>query len=130
MPQGRSFEDDKMTYHHLRRDLYRKCEANGIKVDSRYVVPSAHLTVGRFIDDTDLSGPNDASRADPEKMKSFVQKIEEINAWLQRDFWPDGKTTRIPDGGEWMVGEEKGLDFRQGTLWYGGGETILLGRGY
>jgi hypothetical protein len=28
------------------------------------------------------------------------------------------------------VGEERGLDFRKGTLWYGGGETVRLGVGF
>jgi hypothetical protein len=29
------------------------------------------------------------------------------------------------------VGEEKGLEFRKGALWYGaGGETVLLGKGF
>jgi hypothetical protein len=28
------------------------------------------------------------------------------------------------------VGQEKGLDCRQGTLWYGGGETIRIGKGF
>lgn len=70
------------------------------------------------------------------KRELLIAKIEEINQWLQNEYWPrlqqgtDGTTREVmPDGGEWIVGEEKGLDFRKGRLWYGGGETVYLGKG-
>jgi hypothetical protein len=48
---------------------------------------------------------------------------------LEREFWPTQEGIR--DGGEWIVGEEKGLEVRKGTLWYGsGGETVLVGEGF
>ena len=37
------------TYHHLRRDLYARVSALGVRMEPRYVVPSAHLTVARFV---------------------------------------------------------------------------------
>lgn len=112
---GRTHEDDEYTYHHLRRDLYSLCRETGVSVDSRYVVPSSHLTIGRFIDTKDFA---DATGAfDPRKMEGFVKKIESINEWLQKEFWPEFHPERIPDGGEWLVGEEKGLNCRMGTLW-------------
>lgn len=125
---GRSTEDDKFTYHHLRRDIFEKCRDAGIDVDSRYVVPSSHLTIGRFINTADFVDEKGAH--DPQKMKAFVEKIEEINSWLEKEFWPEHHEGTIPDGGEFNVGEETGLNCRMGTLWYGGGESVHCGKGY
>lgn len=113
---GRSEEEDRYSYHHLRRDLYSQAQAGGVKVGSRYVVPSAHLTIGRFIKEQDFD------------MKKLVHVVDEINAWLEDEFWP--KENGIAAGGEWVVGEEKGLEFRKGRLWYGGGERVYLGDGF
>jgi len=125
---NRTVDDDRFTYHHLRRDMFNLCREQGIQVDSRYVVPSSHLTVGRFIDPKDLA--NSSGSPDPQKMKNLIEKIEEINAWLEEEFWPEHNGGDIPDGGEFNVGEETGLDCRMGTLWYGGGESIHRGKGY
>jgi len=105
--------DDKYTYHHLRRDLFNIASSTGVKIGSRYVVPSSHITVARFITTTDHD--------DSEKMKKWVEKIEEINEWLIE--------TYSEAGGEWIVGEEKGLECRRNTLWYGGGQMVKLGKG-
>ncbi|KAH9861528.1 hypothetical protein J1614_011277 [Plenodomus biglobosus] len=125
---GRTATDDKFTYHHLRRDVFSLCKDAGIQVDSRYVVPSSHLTIGRFIDPKDLS--DESGNPDPLKMKAFVAKIEEINSWLEKEFWPEQNGGIIPPGGEFNVGEEQGLNCRMGTLWYGGGESVHAGKGY
>ncbi|KAF2688014.1 AAA-domain-containing protein [Lentithecium fluviatile CBS 122367] len=124
LPSGRTAEDDKYTYHHLRRDLFSLCRETGVSVDSRYVVPSSHLTVGRFINPKDFE--DDAGAYDARKMQAFVSKIEEINAWLRKEFWPEFNEGHIPDGGNWLLGEEQGLACRMGTLWYGGGELYNL----
>ncbi|KAL6702999.1 hypothetical protein ACN47E_010354 [Coniothyrium glycines] len=125
---GRTVDADTFTYHHLRRDVFNACREAGLEVDSRYVVPSSHLTIGRFIKPEDLA--QEGGSPDLGKMKALVAKIEEINAWLEKEFWPENNDGQIPDGGEFMVGEEKGLDCRTGTLWYGGGESVHRGRGY
>lgn len=125
---GRTAEQDKFTYHHLRRDLYELCEKTGIKINSRYVVPSSHLTIGRFIDPKDFNDENGVH--DGTKMQQFIRKIEEINGWLEKEFWPEHHDGKIPAGGEWLVGEEQGLICRSGTLWYGGGETVHHGKGF
>jgi hypothetical protein len=58
-----------------------------------------------------------------------MRVVGELNEWLEREFWP--KEGGIRHGGEWVVGEEKGLEVRKGTLWYGsGGETVLVGEGF
>jgi vesicle-fusing ATPase len=125
---GRKPEDDKYTYHHLRRDIFRLLSDAGVQVDSRYVVPSSHLTIGRFITTKDFAG-EDGSH-DASKMKAFVDKIEEINSWLENEYWPEHNNDAISEGGEFNVGEETGLHCRMGTLWYGGGEEVYHGKGY
>jgi vesicle-fusing ATPase len=125
---GRKPEDDKYTYHHLRRDVFGLLHDAGVQVDSRYVVPSSHLTIGRFITVEDFA-KQDGS-CDPSKMKLFIDKIEEINAWLEKEFWPEHNNDTIPEGGEFYVGEETGLHCRSGTLWYGGGDEVHRGKGY
>ncbi|KAF2747170.1 hypothetical protein M011DRAFT_468057 [Sporormia fimetaria CBS 119925] len=119
--------DGVQTYHHLRRSIYNLCTEASIPVDSRYVVPSAHLTIARFISANDFQGEDGGH--DGVKMAAFIQKIEELNQWLQDNYWPSDET-EAKSNGEWIVGADKGLDCRKGTLWYGGGETVYLGKGH
>jgi len=131
LTHGRTPEDDNCTYHHFRRNLFNSITDAGLKVGSRYVVPSAHLTIARF-NTPNVFGrdPWDGSvTLEMKKRQHWIKEIEMINKWLEAEFWPqEGQV--IKAGGEWIVGEEKGLDFRKGTLWYGGGETIVLGKGF
>lgn len=144
----RTTTDDMFTYHHLRHSLYSLINRS-VPVDSRYVVPSAHLTIARFNTPNPfvpISGDSSASTnasgnpldgvagIDISKRESLISKIEEINEWLRNEYWPEpskglDEHATIASGGEWIVGEEKGLDFRKGRLWYGGGETVYLGKG-
>ena len=115
-------KNDAYTYHHLRRDVYALSESTGVQVDSRYIVPSSHLTIARFVTQKDFA--KDAEEGlDPEKVVKLVRKLEEINAELESQYW-------LKSAGTWTVGEQKGLDCRNGTLWYGGGQTKHLGRGF
>jgi hypothetical protein len=104
--------DGAYTYHHLRRDVWQLVHSASVEVGSRYVVPSAHLTVGRFITNNDFFTNG---KIDGEKVKRLVDVIKEVNAWLEREFWPDAEG-RIREGGEWVVGQELGLDCRRGRL--------------
>ncbi|KAL8679539.1 MAG: hypothetical protein Q9186_004185 [Xanthomendoza sp. 1 TL-2023] len=129
LPDGRPSSADTYTYHHLRRDLYGLSHSTGVEVASRYVVPSAHLTIARFVTQTDISKSQVDDTPDSAKVRKFVDHIETINSRLRDQYWP-GAGRSIPAGGEWIVGQEKGLDCRKGTLWYGGGETVRLGEGF
>ena len=127
---GRKTEDDDYTYQHLRKELYDIVTDTGLQVDSRYVVPSAHLTIARFIDSKDFTSASNGCPVDREKEKRLLDKIDEISDELRKELWPSEDSSVVPAGGEWIVGQEKGLDARQGRLWYGGGETIHLGKGF
>ncbi|EXJ77883.1 hypothetical protein A1O3_09042 [Capronia epimyces CBS 606.96] len=127
----RAAKDDEYTYHHLRRDSYAALTEAGIRVGSRYVVPSAHLTIARFNSPNVFGGDplDESATLDIKKRRHWINELELINKWLEVEYWPE-EGQLIKPGGEWVVGEEKGLDFRKGTLWYGGGETIYLGEGF
>lgn len=117
---SRRKENDNFTYHHLRRDLYKIAKRTGVSIDSRYVVPSSHITVGRFLTQDDHVGAG--------KMEAWIENIESVNRWLEDEYWPKDGVEKWE--GEWIVGQERGLDCRIGTLWYGGGETVRIGRGF
>lgn len=121
-------EKDAYSYHHLRRDVFALASEK-VKIESRYIVPSAHLTIGRFIDPSDFAPDEEIEGIDASKMAKLVDVIEEINTWLIEEYWPKDDGT-IKVGGEWHVGEGKGLDCRFGTLWYGGGESVMVGKGF
>jgi hypothetical protein len=119
IPDGATGETDRYTYHHLRRDVFEKARASGVDIASRYVVPSAHITLGRYLTQEDHNTP--------ELRERWIRTIEDINNWLEKEVWPakDGEFI-----GEWIVGQERGLDARCGALWYGGGRTIMTGEGF
>ncbi|ROT41210.1 hypothetical protein SODALDRAFT_307810 [Sodiomyces alkalinus F11] len=111
---------DAYTYHHLRRDVFDLARSTGVAIESRYQVPSAHITLGRFLTDED--------HRTPEQREAWVRAIDDINRWLEEEVWDDEGRGQFC--GEWVVGQEKGLDARCGALWYGGGRTINLGQGF
>ena len=127
--EGSASCDDSYSYHHLRRDLYSLCKDAGASIASRYTVPSAHLTIARYVTEDDFSNIYGANYVpDKKKLERWIDALEEVNVWLEENYWPS-KAGIIPDGGQWLVGQGKGLDFRKGPCWYGGGETVALGRG-
>lgn len=106
-------DNSSYTYHHLRKDFYKLAVESGVSIASRYTVPSAHITVARFVTARDhpLEGP----------LTKWVERIEEVNRWLAEEWSREFK---------WTVGEEKGVDFRFGRLWYGGGSSVIVGEGF
>lgn len=117
---GSKVHDDSYTHHHLRRDLFNMAKTTGVHMEPRYVAQTAHITVARFVSQDDLDTP--------EKMRLFIKMVEEINESLKRDYWPEDEAPG--SAGEWVIGHEKGLDCREGAVWYGGGETAKLGKGF
>lgn len=115
---GTEMEGDHYTYHHLRRDVFNMA-SESVPIGSRYVVPSAHITLGRYL--------TQADHETPEQRERWIRAIEEVNKWLEDEVWEVNEGEFI---GEWVVGQERGLEARCGTLWYGGGRTILAGEGF
>ena len=111
--------EDSYTYHHFRRDLYDLCQASGVQVASRYVLPSAHLTIARFVNQ-DLY--------EKQKIGELVAGIEEINGFLRETTWGESSKSQQPV--EWFVGEGKGLVCRKMRVWYGDGESHYEGKGF
>jgi len=116
---GTTADTDGYTYHHLRRDVFDLARSTGVDVGSRYVVPSAHITLGRYLTQGD--------HATAQSREAWIKAIEDINEWLENEVWDRADGSFI---GEWIVGQERGLDARSGPLWYGGGRTIMLGEGF
>ena len=116
---------DPYTYHHFRRDLYELCKSTGVAVGSRYVVPSAHLTIARFVKARN-PGEEEPGLA---SMVEWVSHFEDINAWLKEEYWPESRSAARAEA-EWVVGEERGLDCRAGTVWYGGGKSVHVGKSF
>jgi hypothetical protein len=112
-------QGDEYTYHHLRRDVFDLAKASGVEVASRYQVPSAHITLGRYLTQNE--------HQTPEQREKWVKAIEDINKWLESEIWDKEGAEFI---GEWIVGQERGLDARCGALWYGGGRTVNMGEGF
>ncbi|KAF4186125.1 hypothetical protein CNMCM8927_003183 [Aspergillus lentulus] len=116
---SRSAEDDKYTYHHLRRDLYAGVAATGLQLKPRYLVPSAHITIARFITHDgfllEKLGPVGEPVYDRERVAALVDKIEQINQTIQAKYWP-GENRTVSAGAEWVVGEETGLELCKGPL--------------
>lgn len=122
-------EENAYTYHHLRRDLYDLCESNGIAVGSRYVVPSAHLTIARYVTERRTDEDEKDQFSGSEGMTKWVNHLEQINTWLKEEFWLNSSSGNEAEV-DWVVGEERGLDCRAGTLWYGGGRSVHVGKGF
>jgi vesicle-fusing ATPase len=123
-------QHDSYTYHHFRRDLFDACRGAGAQVESRYVACSAHLSMARFVSEKGFRKGGGSGDIDREEMRRLVAVIEDINEWLVEEYWPKEGEATIKAGGEWIVGQEAGLDCRHGQLWYGGGETIYMGSGF
>ncbi|THC92352.1 hypothetical protein EYZ11_008168 [Aspergillus tanneri] len=125
--------DNNYTYHHLRRDLFDQVTATGVELKPRYIAPSAHITIARFITQDgfllDGSSKDGDHTVNHECVAALVEKIEQINEELREKYWPrqDGG---MSSKGEWLVGQGEGLELQKGVSWYGGGEKVFVGRGF
>ncbi|OOF90343.1 hypothetical protein ASPCADRAFT_212055 [Aspergillus carbonarius ITEM 5010] len=128
-----NMKDDGYTYHHLRRDVSGMVTTTGLQMKPRYIALSAHITIARFItqDGFVLENPNEGGGevVDHARVAALVERVEKINEKLQEEYWfrEDGV---ISMKGEWLVGQERGLELCKGTSFYGGGEAVLVGKGF
>ena len=104
--------DGQFSYHHLRRNGWNRVRDSGVQIESRYSVPSAHITIARFISRKD--------HQTPEAVANWVKVVEDVNEWLKNNWWNCEDL-------EWTIGKDHGLILRQGRVWYGGGETVVVG---
>lgn len=99
-------QDAQYSYTHYRASLYETAtKVAGVDVKSRYQVPSAHVTIARFIQE--LS---------PDAVGSLLDEIEAINAWLEAEY-------SDPSTFAWRIGKGRATECRYGRIWYGGGES-------
>lgn len=126
-------DGDGYTYHHLRRDVSSIVTATGLQMKPRYIALSAHITIARFItrDGFLIDNPNkvEDEAVDHARVAALVERVGKINEMLRTKYWfqEDGA---ISGKGEWLVGQEKGLEFCKGTSFYGGGEAVVVGKGF
>ncbi|KAJ5752171.1 hypothetical protein N7520_009088 [Penicillium odoratum] len=118
-------EIDRYTYHHLRRDLWDLVSESGCQLNARYNVPSAHVTIARFVMPPGVDKLKEVDSLCSRTVE-IIEKIEDINQELRSGDWKRfGSTSR----GVWVVGQEQGMELNQGRSWYGKGEVILTGEG-
>ena len=127
--------DKSWTYHHLRSTMHSIALESGIGIDHCYTAPTAHVTIGRFV--------NDSYFHSPDATMKFVELIREINAELLRS-WPShlaswlgvhGMTGAMSADGidgadtseiDWYVGQEKSLELQLGYLKFGRKRELAL----
>lgn len=120
--------DDGYTYHHLRRDICGALTATGGQFNPRYSLPSAHITIARFMsqDGFQLEGSQpDGPGVDRGSVAALIKRIESINERLKHKHSAEETGTAC-----WVVGQEKGLQLQGGQSWYGEGETLFMGKGF
>lgn len=137
---SRNAEEDRYTYHHLRRDIYQMAIKTGTKVKSRYITPSAHITIARFMTNDGFlnnasppyndGGGQETTFLDSERIQTLLDKIEQLNTWLEVEHWPRDSVGGFKKATVWNVGEEVGLVFAKGRAWYGKGTEVMTGQAY
>ncbi|PYH45822.1 60S ribosomal eL42 domain-containing protein [Aspergillus saccharolyticus JOP 1030-1] len=105
------YYDDQYTYHHLRRDVSAQIAAIGLPMKPRYIAPSAHLTIARFITREGFllkahGFEGEEGKVDRDRVASLIKTIETINKRLQAEHWPR-RQDPLPREGEWMVNVPK-----------------------
>ncbi|KAK2782725.1 hypothetical protein FQN52_000755 [Onygenales sp. PD_12] len=70
---------DQYTYHHLRRDIFALMNQLGVKAGSRYIAPSAHITIARFITQDgflrEADGHETGSLLEPKRVQKFMEEV-------------------------------------------------------
>lgn len=97
--------DRPMTYHHLRNELHKLALSTGVKIDTCYTAPSAHVTIARFVQEPFGHGDGKLESA-----TAFLNLIETINGGLE-------KATLPPMA--WDLEDGPGLELQMGYLKFG-----------
>ncbi|KAI8821658.1 RNA ligase/cyclic nucleotide phosphodiesterase [Fimicolochytrium jonesii] len=100
------------THHHLRRDVSEAVRKSRTPLKARYVVPTAHITVARFVSISDFG--RDGQPTDLARVAKWIRTIEEINRELKSEVWSQPSSS-------WEIGPESLTAFF-GTNWYGHAE--------
>jgi hypothetical protein len=129
VPAAQNADADQYTYHHLRRDLFSIASGTGVTIGSRYFVPSAHVTIARFITQdgflkTEESADAAQGQVDHARVSELVECVDGINRWLEAEYWPQ-KVGTVSAAGQWIIGGDSGLECRIGPAWYGGGRDLM-----
>ncbi|KAG8989004.1 hypothetical protein FRB94_001781 [Tulasnella sp. JGI-2019a] len=91
--------DSPYSYQHLRSDVFQRLSKIGVTWEGRYILPSAHITIARFISTDFLQATT---------MQKWVELIDQLSAECE-----DSKET-------WNLGE--GIaEISTGRSWYGHG---------
>ena len=96
--------DDTYTFHHLRRDVYARVADIGLAWTGRYIAPTAHITIARFIDGGFPSRPGLS-------MPQWVDGLEQLRAECRH--WD----------GRWVLSEGF-AEVSTGRSWYGSGYSV------
>lgn len=131
VPNHCSVKHNDYTYHHLRRDLYDIVASSNHPIACRYIVPSAHVTIARFITQEGFLLENNTAEQrimDVKIVSLLVKTIESINKGLKMKYWHADDESG-PSNGEWIVGQDTGLELTKGRSWYGNGDKVLVGEG-
>ncbi|KAL4918146.1 RNA ligase/cyclic nucleotide phosphodiesterase [Aspergillus aurantiobrunneus] len=99
--------NDAYSYHHLRRELAEQILQSGVGLGARYIVPSAHITIARFVSQDGFL--LDGGGVDGHRVAALVERVERINETLREKYWPreDGESGSMPARGEWVVNVPK-----------------------
>ncbi|KAL4957440.1 hypothetical protein BDW69DRAFT_180638 [Aspergillus filifer] len=94
---ARHSDRENYTYHHLRRDLASTVLESGVPLAARYVVPSAHITIARFVEPDKFWWRD--GEFDRERVAKFVHCVGVINQGLRKNHWIDSPVKKS-DGSE------------------------------
>ncbi|PYH85476.1 60S ribosomal protein L44 [Aspergillus uvarum CBS 121591] len=107
----KEYQNEQYTYHHLRRDVSAQIAAIGLPMKPRYIAPSAHITIARFITREgfllERPGPDGVEKVDTNQVALLIRKTESINERLRAEYWPRERGEPIPRKGEWVVNVPK-----------------------
>jgi hypothetical protein len=101
------------TYQHLRSEMHKLALKSGIKIDTCYTAPTAHVTIGRFIGNSFFAPRPTVSEKlvdGTSPVLRFVELIRRINEELEQMVWNDMR---------WVIARGHGLECQFGYVKFG-----------